>query len=534
MLALSLLLVQQEKLDNIVRFIADAVESLGPLTTKGMFFDGRWQGTRLADTPSALVSPPDGFSTEAGPTGEGPVAVADSAWSWAYSLSTAYGPVGYLVVGAAVPPPDSQQFLLRILAQQAGVALANARLRAREREHAAELGAANLALRRSIEIHDRLTKVALGDEGQQGIAQAVHELTDRPVAIEDRFGNLQAWAGPGRPDPYPRDGLTSRDKLLARAMGATAPVREGTRILSVARLDGKPAGVLVVYDRAETAGDAERMAIEHATTVLTMEISRLQALAQQDARLRTSLVLDLVSGTDPDPAALLSRAQALGYDLGRPHRVVMVEAHAADQDSETFSRAVGRAAAALRVGELTATHLRGVIVLADREVPWEQFRARVVVELHGRRCRVGVGDVCTELVDFSRSAQEADLALRMQKEAGGPERVTLFDELGVYKVLAMSGDTAAMERFVAEWLGRLIDYDSRHGAALVLTLSEYLDCGGNYDATAGALSVHRSTIKYRLKRIREISGQDISLPDTQFNLQVATHAWRTLRAMRMS
>jgi sugar diacid utilization regulator len=534
MLALSLLLVQQEKLANIVAFIADAVESLGALTTKGMFFDGRWQETRPADAPSAVAGPPEGFSAGAGPAGDGPVAVADSSWSWAYSLSTAYGPVGYLVVGAAVRPPDSQQFLLRVLAQQAGVALANARLRSREREHAAELGAANLALRHSIQIHDRLTKVALGDEGQQGIAQAVYELTDRPVAIEDRFGNLQAWAGPGRPDPYPRDEPTARDELLGRATAATAPVREGTRILSVARLDGRPAGVLVVHDRAGTAGDAERMAIEHATTVLAMEISRLQALAQQDARLRTSLVLDLVSGTDADPATLLSRAQALGYDLGRPHRVVMVEAHAADQDIEAFSRAVGRAAAALRVGGLTAMHLRGVIVLADREMPWEQFRARVVVELHGGRCRVGVGDVCAELAEFSRSAQEADLALRMQKEAGGPERVTLFDELGVYKVLAMSGDTGAMERFVAEWLGRLIDYDSRHGTALVLTLSEYLDCGGNYDATAGALSVHRSTLKYRLKRIREISGQDIGLPDTQFNLQVATHAWRTLRAMRSS
>jgi DNA-binding PucR family transcriptional regulator len=143
-----------------------------------------------------------------------------------------------------------------------------------------------------------------------------------------------------------------------------------------------------------------------------------------------------------------------------------------------------------------------------------------------------VGDVCAELAEFPRSAQEADLALRMQKEAGGPERVTLFDELWVYKVLAMSGDTGAMERFVAEWLGRLTDYDSRHGTALVLTLSEYLDCGGSYDATARALSVHRSTLKYRLKRIREISGQDIGLPATQFNLQVATHAWRTLRAMR--
>jgi DNA-binding PucR family transcriptional regulator len=534
MLALSLLLAQQEKLDNIVHFIADAVESLGPLTTKGMFFDGRWQETRLADAPSALAGPPEGFSMEAGPTGEGPVAVADSPWSWSYSLSTPYGPVGYLVVGAAAPPPDSQQFLLRVLAQQAGVALTSARLRAREREHAADLSAANLALRHSVDIHDRLTRAALGDEGQQGIAQAVHELTDRPVAIEDRFGNLQAWAGPGRPDPYPKDEPTARDKLLARAMAATAPLREGTRILSVARLEGRPAGMLVVHDYAETAGEAERMAIEHATTVLTMEISRLQALAQQDARLRTGLVLDLVSGTDPDPAALLSRAQGLGYDLGRPHRVVMVEAHTADQDTEAFSRAVGRAASALRVGGLTAMHLHGVIVLADRETPWEQFRARVVVELHGGRCRVGVGGVCAELVEFSRSSQEADLALRMQKEAGGPDRVTLFDELGVYKVLAMSGDTAAMERFVADWLDRLLEYDSLHGTVLVLTLSEYLDCGGNYDATAKAMSVHRSTVKYRLKRIRQISGQDIGLPDIQFNLQVATHAWRTLRAMRTS
>jgi sugar diacid utilization regulator len=276
------------------------------------------------------------------------------------------------------------------------------------------------------------------------------------------------------------------------------------------------------------------MAIEHATTVLTMEISRLQALAQQDARLRTSLVLDLVSGTDADSATLLSRAQALGYDLGRPHRVVMVQAYLADQDSEILFRAVSRAVAALRVGVLTAVHLRDVIVLADREAPWEQFRARVVTELHGGRCRLGVGGPCIELGDFSRSSQEADLALRMQREAGGPERVTLFDELGVYKVLAMSGDMATMERFVAEWLGRLVDYDSQHGTALVLTLSEYLDCGGNYDATARALSVHRSTLKYRLKRIREVSGLDIGIPDTQFNLQVATHAWRTLRAMRMS
>ena len=41
---------------------------------------------------------------------------------------------------------------------------------------------------------------------------------------------------------------------------------------------------------------------------------------------------------------------------------------------------------------------------------------------------------------------------------------------------------------MAEWLGPLIDYDSVHGTPLVLTLSEYLDRGGNYEASAQALS----------------------------------------------
>jgi DNA-binding PucR family transcriptional regulator len=167
-------------------------------------------------------------------------------------------------------------------------------------------------------------------------------------------------------------------------------------------------------------------------------------------------------------------------------------------------------------------------------VSWDLFRARTVTELHGRQCRIGVGGRCLEPDGFALSCQEAELALRMQKAADGPAQVTLFDELGIYKILARTGDTSAMERFAAEWLGPLIDYDAKHGTPLVLTLSEYLDCGGNYDASARALSVHRSTLKYRLRRIRQVSGHDLSQPDTQFNLQVATHAWRTLEALRSS
>ena len=481
---------------------------------------------RKATSLPAVVDAADG----------GPVTLADVPWSWAYSLSSRHGPAGYLVVGAPAPPAESERFLLQVLAQQAGVALANARLHSREREQAEELRLANLALVRSMKIHDRLTKVALEGEGQAGIAQAVYDLTDRPAAIEDRFGNLLAWAGPDRPDPYPKADPAQQDRLLDRAMSAAGPVREGERLLSVAALGGSPVAVLVLHDPAGTAAGTERVAVEHATTVLTMEIARLQHLAQGEARTRINLVLDLAGDAGAEPATLLNRAHALGYDLVRPHRVVVVEAAGAhcDDNIDMFFHAVGRAARAAGVGSLLAPRLHDVIVLADAEVRWDLFWARVVTETHGGRCRIGVGGRVLELDRFPHSCQEAELALRIQKTAGGPERITVFDSLGIYKILATAGDTSAMERFVADWLGALIDYDAEHGTPLVLTLSEYLDCGGSYDASAKALSVHRSTLKYRLKRIRQVSGHDLGLPDVQFNLQVATRAWRTLQALRES
>lgn len=544
LLALSMILTQQDSEENILRFVAHAVESLGPFKTYGIFADGHWQDVRPSrpgrpdDGPAGLPAPipagAPGPGGVPGPTAGGLFTLEGVPWSWAYALVGRHGLFGYLAVGAKEEPAAGDRFLLHVLAQQAGTALANAHLHGREQEQARELGAANLALRRSMSIHDRLTRVALSGEGQDGIAQAVYELTGCPVAIEDRFGNRRAWAGPGDPDPGPKTGPDERDRLLTRIVAAGAPVRDGDRVVSVALLGGLPAAVLVLSDPAGRFGDIERVAVEHATTVLAMEVARLQSLAENQARMRVDIVLDLITGKGPDDPGVLNRAQAIGYDLHRPHRVVVVDDGRDGEDIARFFCAVDRAARAVGAGSLLAPRIHDVVLLADTEAPWEKFRGFVGTELGGGSCLVGVGGRCAELNEFPRSCQEAQLALRMQKTAGGSEQVTRFDDLGVYKVLSTADDASAMERFMKEWLGTLIDYDAVHGTQLVLTLSVYLDCGGNYDVTAEALSVHRSTLKYRLRRIRQISGHDLGLPDAQFNLQLATRAWRTLQALRQS
>ena len=512
LLVLFILLTQQDSATSILHFVANAVGSPSQCTTQGIFLDGQWRDIwppgeqhRLASRP-AIVSA--NFRADA--TESMQIEVAEVPWSWAYSLSSAHGPSGYLVVGAEEPPDEGQRFLLQLLAQQAGVALSNVRLLTREREQAAELRAANLALARSIEVHQTLTQVALRGEGQDGIAQAVHKLTGRAVAIEDRFGKLRARAGAGR------------------------PIRSGEHLSSVAVLGGVPVGVLVLQDTDGTAGDAEHMAVEHASTVLAMEIARMQSVAETDAHLRANLVLALIAGTGPDDTAMLNRAQVLGYDLGRPHRVLIIEAARGKDDIDLLLHAVSRAGRQVRIGSLLAPRLRDVVVLADTDTPWEEFRQTVATGLQGAISRMGVGGRYTHTVDLPRSYREAQLALQIQKTIGGPEQATVFGDLGVYQLLATSNDVSAIEEFVHRWLGPLTDYDIVHGTQLVLTLSEYLDHGGSYNASATALSVHRNTLKYRLRRIRDVSGYDLSEPDIMFNLQLATRAWRTLQALRQS
>ncbi len=64
--------------------------------------------------------------TEAG----GAVMIQGEAWGWAFPLRAVEGNIGFVVVAADAEPNESDQFLLRMLAQQTGIALANARVHA--------------------------------------------------------------------------------------------------------------------------------------------------------------------------------------------------------------------------------------------------------------------------------------------------------------------------------------------------------------------------------------------------------------------
>ena len=565
---LSMMMTESRDEDEILSLAVTSVASLGPCRTEGAYRPagdpGGPGGSGAAGEVERFREPP-GRRRKAMTAAlvalgddDGPVDVPGAAWGRAFALRSLGGHWGWLVVGAEAEPTADAQFLLKVLAHQTGSALENAALHRRERAGAgelrrvnAELGSVNgqlaatvAELERTATIHEALTRVSASGAGEQGIAGTLFDLTGYPVAVEDRFGNLRAWAGPDRPDPYPKPDARTRAHLLRRARRESRPLRHGDRLFALAQPRDEILGVLALVDPDGTAGPHDAFALEHGALVLAAELSHLRGLGEMELRLRGDLVDDLCTGTDDESAH--ARAQAIGYDLHRPHAVVVVQGRGPDgwgvsprqgrreppqqaAGGEALARAVEQAAADLEIGSLVGRRSGAVVLLAlSPPARWAELGEALAAEFPSGVVSVGVGGRCTTPGDFPRSVREAFVALGVRQASRRPAGVTTYDGLGIYRILAGGQHNAEVEGFVREWLGPLLDYDAGHGAELVKTLSTYLECGGNYDETADGLAIHRSTLRYRLQRIREVSGLDLGDVDARFNLHAATRAWRVL------
>jgi hypothetical protein len=148
------------------------------------------------------------------------------------------------------------------------------------------------------------------------------------------------------------------------------------------------------------------------------------------------------------------------------------------------------------------------------------------------QARLGLFGADAELLGHLRSEGVCDaVAVADELDAvlvATSQRPFLDDRTSLCRLLSGAHNDAELALIVRERLGCLLDYDRRGGFELVTTLAVYLDRGGDYDIAASELAIHRGTLRYRLRRIQEISGHDLGEASTWFDLHVATSAWTSI------
>jgi DNA-binding PucR family transcriptional regulator len=253
-----------------------------------------------------------------------------------------------------------------------------------------------------------------------------------------------------------------------------------------------------------------------------------EARGAWDARLEALLVDAIVRGDEP--VSLASRAAALGWSAppqvlvmaGRPPDGAIVGDQVLPTATvEAAVESLRRAARAADVDLLTNTYADHMVVVLGGGADLSM----IATAMAGRfgPGAVVIGPVVDGLTGAQRSAAAALSGLRAAAAWPDAPRPVGADELLPERVLA--GDESAHRQLVTDVYAPMLAADP----AIVETVTVYLEQAGSLEGAARSLFVHPNTVRYRLRRVTEITGQLPTEPRGAYVLRIALSVGRLSR-----
>jgi DNA-binding PucR family transcriptional regulator len=377
---------------------------------------------------------------------------------------------------------------------------------------------------------DAVTEAVESGAGLPEVVRAAAKALDASLAVTDAWGATLAVAA--------RSPAEERS-LLARA--------DDVNILPL-RVADAVVGSLHMRSRTEPSASMRRLLV----TMIASEVERVRAPDRAAETAAADFLSALLARELSDRDELLARARELSLDVGEGASMIVARARPQTPTEEGWRARVR--AVAERGARASAS--RAIAALSEREgaagaevlllVPGgeEALAARAAdgvlrelqVGLSGYTFAVGRSRIAEDPADLPRAASEALLAANVAEggvgagEAGAQEGALAFEQTGAYRLLlsTMSENPRELQRFYAETVEPLVAYDEQYETDLVQTLETFLDADGNVAGTAQRLFTHRHTIYYRLERVRELSGLDVSSSDGREKLSLGLKAMRVL------
>ena len=282
-------------------------------------------------------------------------------------------------------------------------------------------------------------------------------------------------------------------------------------------------------------------------TLLGLELERARGPERAGEAAVAGFLHDLLDRKVTDRENIVARGKEMGVDLDDGASVIVARAHPqAPEEGDWRARVLaivergargvarGSLAAAVELEGRPGNHDGETVVLvpgADPEVPRrvaEAVRRELEVNLTSYSIAVALSRPARNPADVHRAGSEAMLAANVAEAQGTP--LLAFEETGAYRLLlpAMCEDPAELRRFHDETVAPLVAYDEQYDTELVKTLESFLDADGNVARTAQKLYTHRHTIRYRLERVRDLSGLDVGSTDGRERLGLGLKAMRVL------
>ncbi len=448
--------------------------------------------------------------------------------------------------------------LLQAITHQAAVALEKASLY-REQENAVKqlehlnnmITEQNLALSRSVEIHNSLADLVLNGEGLPSILGFLHKKIGLQLLLFDEIGELIAAS---HDSAFPEEDIEwARSAAISQLKGSGfsnfptyEQIHDDRTRLAILPVGTKPRllGALAIAARDEIS-TVDISALEHACTVLSLELVKNQAVFDAEERMHGELIDGLSKGQLDE--SILQKARLFDFDQNGYFMAIIV--HLDNVDDFQKRTSILRHLASMANRAFQQNHLKGivakrqdqiVVILAFQQKVSTTFASQNVKELvsllqkeialksWGTTVSIGIGRIHSGLMMASKSLQEAAKCIQFIKSNGAKNQIISYRDLGVQRLLLQNSE-GDLTDFMEEVLGPLITYDKSKKGELMPTLFAWLEHNQKAKEAAESLHIHTNTLMYRLKRIEEILGVSLSDSSQFLNIHLAISLYPALK-----
>lgn len=426
---------------------------------------------------------------------------------------------------------------------------------------AAELQQSDAILKRFLDL------VLVGGD-YSDIAQVISEVSDHPVSIVDRFRRILGQSGTVGESvalkvmeedrtgesylgaEYVPVGVTGQGEQSPQHMVVEVGDKELHSLVYPVEVSSTQLGSIIVWEHAESKVDARAlMAIQHGATVVALKMMEARSIGQVEQQFRNEILEGLLSEQATSQATALQLSESLGHRLDPPfaillvgsdvpsHRLLAPRERRRQSNVDTSLHLAQRYIRSYRNGLSfwrRGPHLIVFHPLTTREIPeareaiasmLRKVCQRIEAEHAPYTVSSGISRPVDAIGEFRQAYEEAKQSFEIGRALAGDKSsaVTHYDDLGLLRFAQVSESSVGIRNYCMDMLGALLEHDRNSTAPFLDTLRVFLECNQNHAEAARVLGIHYNSLRYRLKRIRQLIGNIFEQPQKRLAIEVALH-----------
>ncbi|MBU5311274.1 PucR family transcriptional regulator ligand-binding domain-containing protein [Tissierella carlieri] len=380
-------------------------------------------------------------------------------------------------------------------------------------------------------IHKSFTQMVIQGKSTSDIMDTLYKILDKDIAFIDLIFNRNYIRGNShefKEDIYNMGLKDNLDKYY------NYPVQIGSSIYGY---------IVVEKNGKDILSDLDNISIEHASTVLKLNIQKEISNHQIEQKYRDEFIQDLILNNIKTVEEANNRAALYGWKIENGLICLIVDIdnfkekfislkntqELEEEKNKIFRLANGKMKRNFKQCFYTVYSDNIVFLVEPNKKSIDDFIKNLknvaeelrkeIKENSSFTVSIGIGTYQESIIDVYISFVEAQKAVRIGRTVYERDNTHIYSDLGVYKMLYNLSLEDDANKFCGKYLQNLIDYDIENNSEYIKTLRSIVKNDWNLKQTSEEMFIHYNTIKYRFSKICEIVNLDLNSREGKFKIE---------------